>query len=112
LYALRDRGTLSEELASAVAETMSNGLGDPIGNLPNAYSHQPAELADELRAAGLRDIEVLGIEGPGWHRFTPDIDERRVELVLEAALRTARLCDAQPEIVASSAHLLACARRP
>lgn len=90
---------------------MSDGGGDPVGALPDAYSHQPAELAGELLASGLDDVEVLGIEGPGWPQFTADLDVRRAEALLAGALRAARLCDGQPEIAASSAHLLACGRR-
>jgi SAM-dependent methyltransferase len=93
LYALRDGGELD---AAAIAETFATGRGDPVGALPDAYSHTPAELAGELRDAGLADVAVLGLEGPGW----PHADTG-------AALRAARLCDGVPELTAASAHLLA-----
>jgi len=82
--------------AAAVAETMRTGVGDPVGSLPDAYSHRPDELAAELRAAGLCDVEVLGIEGPAWFAH--------------ADPAIARLYDAHPEMAGASAHLLAFGR--
>lgn len=112
LYALRDAVSLSAERVAAIAETIAGGRGDPIGALPEAYSHTPTELAGELTHAGLEDVEVLGIEGPGWTMFTADLAEDRVDDLLDTAIQTARLCDSQPEMTAVSAHLLACGRRP
>ena len=104
LYALRDGGTFDED---AIARTLASGRGDPVGALPDAYSHTPGELAVELAEAGLADIEIVGIEGPGWPQFTKDADAERL---LDATLRTARLCDGHPELTAASAHLLGCGR--
>ena len=103
LYALRDGAALDDE---AIAETFRTGRGDPVGALPEAYSHTPDELARELRTAGLQDIEILGIEGPGWPLFTAAASPE----LLDRALRTARLCDGHAELVAASAHLLGCGR--
>jgi hypothetical protein len=111
LYALRDRGALSPERAAAIATTIATGRGDPVGSLPDAYSHRPSELADELVGVGLSEVEILSIEGPGWPQFTPDVPAERVDALLDATLRTAELCDQQPDMTAASAHLLACARR-
>jgi len=54
---------------------------------------------------------VLGIEGPGWASFTPDLPSHRVETLLEDAIGAARLCEGHAEMTAASAHLLACGRR-
>ena len=89
LYALRGGVELDEE---RLATTMRTGVGDPVGDLPDAYSHRPDELAAELRAAGLEIVEVVGIEGPAWFAHTDP--------------RVARLYDAHPELSGASAHLL------
>lgn len=110
LYALRD-GSLSADRAASIAETLASGRGDPVGRLPEAFSHRPSELVAEVLDAGLVEVEVLGIEGPGWTLFTPSLAEERVEGLLDASLRAARLCDGHEEMTAVSAHLLACGRR-
>jgi len=111
LYALRDGFCLSAERTESIAATFANGLEDPVGELPVAFSHRPRELAAELKDAGLVDVEALGIEGPGWPLFTPDLAEDRVEDLLKDAIAAARLCDGHPEMTAVSAHLLACGHR-
>ena len=111
LYELRDGADLAPERAARVARTMATGRGDPVGTLPDAFSHRPSDLAAELRDAGLVDVEVLGVEGPGWPLFTRDLAEERVEHLLEAAIRAARLYDGHAEMTAASAHLLAVGRR-
>ena len=62
LYALRDGGKLDEE---AIAETFASGRGDPVGALPDAYSHTPERTRGRAANRGLADVEILGIEGPG-----------------------------------------------
>jgi len=80
------------------------------GWFTTAYFHRPAELADELRAAGLRDVRVVGVEGPAWlwgdRGREPDDDEWR-----QAALWAAELVESEPDFIPCSAHLLAIARR-
>ena len=110
LYGLRD-GSLSPERAATIAETLTTGRDAPVGLLPGAFSHRPGDLADELRGAGLTEVEVSGIEGPGWVLFTPDLPEDRADGLLEAGLRAARLCDGHADMAVMSAHLLACGRR-
>ncbi|MDQ3435419.1 MAG: hypothetical protein M3481_12195 [Actinomycetota bacterium] len=41
-----------------------------------------------LMTLGLADVEVVGIEGPGWPSFTPDLVEHRVEDLLKGARRS------------------------
>lgn len=112
LFALRDRVSLSADRVAAIEATLASGRGDPVGSLPDAYSHHPDELATELDQAGLVDVGVFGIEGPGWTLFTPDLAEDRADDLLDAAIRAARLCDGHPDMTATSAHLLAIGRRP
>jgi len=76
-----------------------------------AYFHRPEVLRAEVQEASLELITLFGIEGPGW--ILPDIaarlaDERR----REDLLRVARLLETEPSMLASSAHILAVARKP
>jgi len=112
LYALRDAGALPAEQAQAVAATIDSGYGDPVGALPDAFSHRPHDLAEELHDAGLLRIEIVGIEGPAWPMFTRHVADERADALLDGALQTARLCDGQPDMIAASAHLLGCGLRP
>jgi SAM-dependent methyltransferase len=76
-----------------------------------AYFHRPTELADEVREVGLGLSGLYGVEGPGW--ILPDISDRMAAPHRRAALlRVARMLESEPAILASSAHLLAVARRP
>lgn len=76
-----------------------------------AYFHRPEALRAEVQDAGLELVNLFGIEGPGW--ILPDIvdrlsdDRRREDL-----LRVARMLESEPSMLASSAHLLAVARKP
>jgi hypothetical protein len=70
-----------------------------------AYFHLPAELADEAREAGLAVEAVLAVEGPAW--VMPDLearwaDERRRGQLLDLLRRI----EADPAVLAMSAHLL------
>ncbi len=112
LYAPRDGVGLPTDRVAAIEATLASGRGDPVGSLPDAYSHRPSELAGELDQAGLVDVHVLGVEGPGWILFGSDLAEGRVDDLLDAAIRTARLFDGHPDMTAASAHLLAFGRRP
>jgi SAM-dependent methyltransferase len=75
-----------------------------------AYFHLPAELGEEARAAGLALDAVLGVEGPAW--MMPDLEAR-----LGGALRRRQLLDllrrveADPAVLAMSAHLLLVAHK-
>jgi SAM-dependent methyltransferase len=76
-----------------------------------AYFHRPEELAGEVLAAGLALEGVYGVEGPGW--ILPDVAERMADPPRRATLLgVARMLETEPSVLASSAHLLAVARRP
>ena len=90
---------------------LATGRDDPVGGLPLAYSHRPDELAGELADAGLVDVRVVGVEGPGWTLFTPGLPSDAAEALLDSALAVARLCDGHPDPTAASAHLFAFGRR-
>ena len=76
-----------------------------------AYFHRPDELADEVEAAGLVLNGVYGLEGPGW--ILPDIDARMADAGRRSGLlQVARMLEAEPSVLGTSAHLLAVAQRP
>ncbi|MFD7257971.1 class I SAM-dependent methyltransferase [Streptomyces sp. NPDC059874] len=83
---------------------------------PTTYYHDPSELRAEARQAGLGDLGVYGLHGPAFEALRGE--ERRTgkkdlgAKALETALAAARFADGHPELVVSSLHLLAVARRP
>jgi SAM-dependent methyltransferase len=82
-----------------------------IDYFTTAYFHRPEDLFHELAEADLRDVRVLGVEGPGW--TLPDFDERWEDEALRAdLLQVARALEEEPSIVGASAHLLGVGRKP
>ena len=76
-----------------------------------AYFHHPDELRDEVAAAGLQVLDVVGIEGlAGWlaqldPRWYDDSDRATI-------VESARLVEHEPTLLGLSPHLLAVAERP
>ena len=87
---------------------------NPTGRLDyftTAYFHHPDELRAEVSDAGLTFEGLYGLEGPGW--LFPDIEARVADPVRRAdLLHVARLLEAEPSLIGSSAHLLVVARKP
>jgi ubiquinone/menaquinone biosynthesis C-methylase UbiE len=74
-----------------------------------AYFHRPDDLVAELSAAQFHDVEVLGVEGPGW--VLPDLDTRWDDAVLrQDILDVARALERESAIIGASAHLLGIGR--
>jgi SAM-dependent methyltransferase len=74
-----------------------------------AYFHLPSEISPELLSAGLEVQHVLGVEGPGW--IAPDFDGRWADPGRrQAILDCARQCEALPELLGLSPHIIAIAR--
>jgi ubiquinone/menaquinone biosynthesis C-methylase UbiE len=70
-----------------------------------SYFHRPEDLHREMAEAGFRDVQVLGVEGPGW--VLPDFDDRwRNATLADDILAVARAVESEPSIVGASAHLL------
>ena len=96
---------IDDETEPLVRATLETGRHDPALGFTTAYLHRPEELHDELVAAGLRDVEVFGVEGPSG----PALDAHgidRIDEFLESALRCARIAERDPALIAASAHLL------
>jgi len=76
-----------------------------------AYFHRPEDIRAELASAGFLDVNVFGVEGPGW--IVSDFDVRWANDVLRAdIMNVARALESEPSIVGASAHLLAVGRKP
>lgn len=69
-----------------------------------AYLHDVRELETELQSAGLRQVQVVGLEGPvgAWARRDPTLNSD--------ALDIARV--AETAMAEASIHLLACGTKP
>ena len=80
------------------------------GLFTTGYFHLPGELADEVSDAGLDEVRVFHLEGPGF--LVSHLQERLDDPVRkEALLRAIRLVEEDPTMHASS-HLLAIGRAP
>jgi SAM-dependent methyltransferase len=103
------RGMLSDPVfRSVVQEDLRSGQHrnpDPTGRpmlFTTAYFHLPDELEAEARAAGLTNVALFAVEGPGW--------------IVEGAEDVATLSDAARAVeterllMAASAHLIAVGR--
>ncbi|WP_103502696.1 class I SAM-dependent methyltransferase [Streptomyces sp. SM14] len=102
-------GTLNSSLA--------DGRYDGDRGFTAAYFHLPDDLARELSEAGLAEIAVRGVEGPSWPALVAaeqrsGTREPQDSAFLRAALDAARLADAHPPLLGTSAHLLGFGRRP
>jgi len=75
-----------------------------------AYFHRPEDLHSELQTAGFHDVEVLGVEGPGW--ILQDFDTRWEHPELRRDLiEVSRALESETSIVGASAHLLGLGRK-
>jgi SAM-dependent methyltransferase len=103
------RNQLDDATEPLLREMIATGRHDPRLGFTTAYLHRVAELADEMREAGLREVRLHGVEGPLASvvlALEPGTDR------LPAAVRAARLHDEDedPALLAASPHLLAVAR--
>jgi SAM-dependent methyltransferase len=87
---------------AAVHDVLATGW---TGLVPAFYFHTPDELAAELRAADLINVQVRGVEGPAW-ALVPDHAGASDSIVATIA-DLAELADADPGAVGASSHLLA-----
>jgi hypothetical protein len=77
----------------------------------SGYCHRPDELRDEILAAGLELVDLVGVEGIAF--ALSDLEERlRAPVQREIVFDAARAIERIPELLGLSPHLLATARRP
>ena len=102
-------GGWSEDVAQRLAAVVHSGTHDEGVSFTAAHLHRPDELARELSAAGLVDIEVVPVEGPlGFVvDFLPDPDA-----ALDRAIAVAEMTQHEPALAGASVHLLAFGRTP
>lgn len=103
-------GRLAEGNQQLFADALASGRNydDPEG-FTNAYFHHADELRSEFDRAGLREVVVLGVEGPAVSRLV-DAAPDEVDRLLPSALRLARLVETDPLMMSSSQHFLAFGR--
>jgi ubiquinone/menaquinone biosynthesis C-methylase UbiE len=103
-------GTLTEDNLPLFVDAFGSGSIDGSSGFTVAYFHHADELASELTAAGLTDVEVLGVEGPASNileNAAPD----RVDALLPSAALLARQVESDPRLRSASPHFLAHGRR-
>jgi SAM-dependent methyltransferase len=98
------------EVADAVAASLESGVMDGrAGLFTKAYLHRPAELVDEANEAGLSELRLFNIEGPGF--MVNNLPERWADKDRrEALMLAARLVEEDPEMMATAGHLLVVGR--
>lgn len=87
----------------------------PRGHFTTAFFHTPAQLLEEVAAAGFGGGLVYSVEGPAWGLLKAA--ERNGEKVpdddplFQSVLAAARMAEPFPELMAAGSHLLAVAAR-
>jgi SAM-dependent methyltransferase len=77
----------------------------------SGYCHRPDELRDEVVAAGLELVDLVGVEGIAF--ALADLEDRLASPEARAVvLAAARALERVPEVLGLSPHLLATGRRP
>jgi ubiquinone/menaquinone biosynthesis C-methylase UbiE len=110
------RGALFEDarFAAIVGRDLATGLhqndtGD-ARYFTTAFFHHPAELAEEVAAAGFALIDVFAIEGPA--AWAPDFARRWADPASrERLLAFLRTIETEPSLLGVSPHLLAVGRK-
>jgi ubiquinone/menaquinone biosynthesis C-methylase UbiE len=102
-------GGLTEDIATRLTPVLANGQHDPSLGFTDVHFHLPEELREEVAAAGVPDVQVLGIEGPLWTAV--DAGGGREDL-FESAVRAARMTETEPSLLGANPHLLAVGTAP
>ncbi|MFZ0666355.1 MAG: methyltransferase domain-containing protein [Acidimicrobiales bacterium] len=86
-----------------IATGQHRNPGDHPHWFTTAFFHHPAELRDEIHGAGLKLIDLVGLEGlAGWLSDLPSDTEE--------VLYAARAVESEESLLGLSAHILAVAR--
>jgi len=90
---------------------IEEGAGELGHNgFPSGHFHLADDLEEEAMAAGLLDVRVVGIEGPGAQAI--EINRSHDPSLIAAARTLAEAFEAQPGLRDLSPHLLAFGRSP
>jgi SAM-dependent methyltransferase len=104
-------GEVDDDAVGGQRSVLETGINPPGSGFTTANFHEPAELARAVAAAGLRDVRVLGVEGPGRPGLLT-VDEAEAQRLLASTLNVARMLESDPLMIASSPHLRALGRVP
>ena len=112
---LRHKLLLDPDFEQGVERSLRDGRHENPARDPDrfttAYLHLPAELAEEVRAAGFDLTGVVAVEGVG--EFVSDVSDWLDEPARrEVLLRAIGRVEAEPTMLGASLHLLALATRP
>jgi len=80
------------------------------GGFPGGHFHLADDIEEEALAAGLHDVRVIGMEGPGAQAI--EISRSHDPLLIAAARTLAEAFESQPGLRDLSPHLLAMGRTP
>ena len=103
-------GRLTAEVRPSVEAVVATGRYDGHLGFVAAHFHSAEELLGEVRAAGLREVAVYGVEGPVWTALDA-AGMAQFDVRVGAALRAARIVERDRSLINASAHLLAVARK-
>ncbi|WP_134739259.1 class I SAM-dependent methyltransferase [Nocardioides sp. 503] len=103
--------TATAPLPEKWGRLVADGAGElgPRG-FPGGHFHVADELEREVLDAGLVDVRVIGVEGPGGQAL--DISRSHDPDLLDAARTLARAYESRPGLRDLSPHLLAMGRTP
>ncbi|MFJ6934559.1 class I SAM-dependent methyltransferase [Streptomyces globosus] len=102
-------GLTPDLLAGEVTEVVRTGSYDGSRGFTVVHFHTAAELAEEAAEAGLKDVRLHGIEGPGWAYVVAAgrcAGQEVAQALVADAVATARLADDQGVFTDASAHIL------
>jgi SAM-dependent methyltransferase len=78
----------------------------------SGFLHRPAELSAEVADAGLHEVALLSIEGPGAYLADADLEQRWADPAARSlVLDVARRLEVVPELAGFGSHLMVVARR-
>lgn len=103
------RGGLTEDVARRLVPVIETGDHDPSLGFTDVHFHLPEELREEVAAAGVQDVQVLGIEGPLWTAVDAG---GATDDLFQSALLAARMTEAEGTLHAANPHLFALGRSP
>lgn len=74
------------------------------------YTHRPRELEEEVRAAGLEPVDLVGVEGSAFAVHELDA-QLQTEIGRQVVFDAARALERVPELLGLSPHLILTAER-
>lgn len=102
-------GQLTEAIAARLVPVLATGDHDPSLGFTDVHFHLPEELREEVAAAGLHGVQVLGIEGPLWAAVDAG---GATEELLQGALLAARMTETESSVLGANPHILAVGTAP